>query len=155
MLLNKLKLNDQKTEFIIFGQPSKLKKTSTTCIKVGIHSIEPSKSIRNIGAFMDTQLTMEEQHDQKASHSSPFSSNDVSSTTGTTLQQANIHSGRKWDKKHACPYCMQLYAKLPRRRKQKQSQEIDVIAAFSLPSQSIQPWMNCETKGTLPTILRY
>ena len=61
MLLNKLKLNDQKTEFIIFGQPSKLKKTSTTCIKVGIHSIKPSKSIRNIGAFMDTQLTMEEQ----------------------------------------------------------------------------------------------
>ena len=61
MCLNKLKLNDNKTEFIIFGSPSGLKKVTTTSVLVGGHSIASSSSVRNIGAYMDSKLSMDAQ----------------------------------------------------------------------------------------------
>jgi len=61
MCANTLKLNDSKTEFIVFGSPCGLKKVHTSSIKVGGHTIALSPSIRNIGAFFDPQMTMETQ----------------------------------------------------------------------------------------------
>ena len=61
MFDNKLKLNDAKTEFIILGTKSMLKKVVTTSLQVGDQSVLPTTSVRNIGAFFDSSLHM---HDQ-------------------------------------------------------------------------------------------
>ena len=59
MTLNKLKLNDSKTEFIIMGTASSLKKINTTCIRIGDHDIPLSTSVRNIGGYFDSQMKMD------------------------------------------------------------------------------------------------
>ena len=59
MEANYLKLNDSKTEFVIFGTQIDLAKVSGWTITVGNSEILPSKSARNIGAFMDSALNME------------------------------------------------------------------------------------------------
>ena len=59
MAQNWLKLNDDKTDFIIIGSPYNLKKVVTEYIVVGDHKIFKSKQVRNIGAIFDTSATME------------------------------------------------------------------------------------------------
>ena len=59
MEANYLKLNDSKTEFVIFGTQIDLAKVSGLTVTVGNSEILPSKSARNIGAFMDSALNME------------------------------------------------------------------------------------------------
>ncbi len=58
---NMLKLNDSKTEFIIFGSSSLLDKVNTHSIRIGQCDIEAVSSVRNIGAMFDSQLKMEVQ----------------------------------------------------------------------------------------------
>ena len=58
---NRLKLNDSKTEFIIFGTRHFLKHIHTTSIRVGESSIAASKEVRNIGAMFDSQMKMNTQ----------------------------------------------------------------------------------------------
>ena len=58
---NKLKLNDKKNEFIIFGTETSLKKVQTAHIRVGTHIIERVDSVRNIGAIFDEQMRMKKQ----------------------------------------------------------------------------------------------
>ena len=53
-----LKLNDDKTEFIMFGTPKALKSVSEQTVSVGDVEVLPSKTVRNIGAMMDSALTM-------------------------------------------------------------------------------------------------
>ena len=55
---NFLKLNDAKTEFIIFGAPQDIVKVTGWTVTVGDAEILPSTSARNIGVFMDTTLNM-------------------------------------------------------------------------------------------------
>ena len=62
MEANYLKLNDSKTEFVIFGTQIDLAKVSGWTVTVGnseIFFFLPSKSARNIGTFMDSALNME------------------------------------------------------------------------------------------------
>ena len=61
MAQNYLKLNDDKTEFIVIGSPSNLKKVVTEHILVGGHKIPKSEQVRNIGAIFDSSATMEAQ----------------------------------------------------------------------------------------------
>ena len=61
MKKDKLKLNDDKTEFIIFGTPSALKQVKTPSIQIGDHVTHLSSCVRNIGAYCDTTLKMNEQ----------------------------------------------------------------------------------------------
>jgi hypothetical protein len=56
---NRLKLNDSKTEFIIFGTKSKLSKVKTKSVQVGEEKIEASKKVRNIGALFDSEIKMD------------------------------------------------------------------------------------------------
>ena len=58
---NRLKLNDNKTEFIIFGTHHKLQELKTQSIKVGEENILAVKEVRNIGAFFDSEMKMEVQ----------------------------------------------------------------------------------------------
>ena len=56
---NFLKLNDAKTEFIMFGTPNDLKRVSEWTASVGTEEVFPSMIVRNIGAMMDSVLSME------------------------------------------------------------------------------------------------
>ena len=56
MANNMLKLNDEKTEFIIFGTHQQLAKISDINIKIGSTKIHPVEEVRNLGYFMDKLL---------------------------------------------------------------------------------------------------
>ena len=49
MRTNLLKLNDEKTEFLIIGTPQQLAKVTTTSIKIGQDNIQKSQAARNLG----------------------------------------------------------------------------------------------------------
>ena len=55
---NFLKLNDEKTEFILFGSEHDLKALPELTISVGDEEVKPSRTVRNIGAMLDSTLTM-------------------------------------------------------------------------------------------------
>ena len=59
MLNNKLKLNDDKTEFIIIGTSQQLAKVSINTLRVGAATITPVSSARDLGSWFDSKLTME------------------------------------------------------------------------------------------------
>ena len=61
MQQNRLKFNDNRTEFLILGSPSNLKRTNTSSSTVGDQIIKASHNIRNIGAFFDENMEMETQ----------------------------------------------------------------------------------------------
>ena len=56
-----LKLNDDKTEFIVIGSPTNLRKVVAQHIVVGEHRIPMSANVKNIGAIFDSSATMEAQ----------------------------------------------------------------------------------------------
>ena len=58
MLNDKLKLNDDKTEFIIIGTSQQLAKVSINILRVGTATITPVSSERNLGSWFDSKLTM-------------------------------------------------------------------------------------------------
>ena len=59
MAINWLKLNDEKTEFIVLGSNPNLSKIKTHSITVGEHQIRRSNQVRNIGAIFDANAKME------------------------------------------------------------------------------------------------
>ena len=61
MHINKLNLNDSKTEFMIFGTKDSLKKSITKSIKIGDCDIMAVESVRNIGAMFDSEMKMDVQ----------------------------------------------------------------------------------------------
>ena len=57
MRTNLLRLNDDKTEFLIIGTPQQLAlKVRTTSIKIGTDQIQRSESARNLGYFCDSTM---------------------------------------------------------------------------------------------------
>jgi len=61
MASNFLKLNDDKTEFVILGSKQQLRKVSTETLKVGDVNIHHVDSARNIGAWFDNTFKLEQQ----------------------------------------------------------------------------------------------
>ena len=61
MKCNLLKLNTDKTEVILFVSKKFANEVKDVSIKVGDSVIAPSTSVRNLGAILDSQMTMEEQ----------------------------------------------------------------------------------------------
>ena len=57
---DKLKLNDDKTEFLLVGTKQQLAKVCIKDIKVGCVEISPSSSVRNLGMWFDSSLNMSE-----------------------------------------------------------------------------------------------
>lgn len=57
---NHLKLNDSKTEFLVLGSKTQLRKIKNHGIKIGDTIIEASSSARNIGAIFDSNMNMKE-----------------------------------------------------------------------------------------------
>ena len=58
MLHDKLMINDNKTEFLIIGTKQQLAKLSVDNLKIGSTNIVPSTSVRNLGAWFDSNLCM-------------------------------------------------------------------------------------------------
>ena len=58
MALNKLKMNDTKTEAILFGNLVQLKKCETTCIRVGTSNIESQQCIKHLGVILIENLNL-------------------------------------------------------------------------------------------------
>ena len=56
MTQNKLKLNDDKSKFIIFGTRQQLKKVTDVQVHIGNTKVVPVESVRNLGFFMDKLL---------------------------------------------------------------------------------------------------
>ena len=57
-LLNDLKINDSKTEIIIFGTKQQLNKLNNIDLHIGNSNIKISSSVCNLGIVMDKNLTM-------------------------------------------------------------------------------------------------
>jgi len=58
MLTHYLKINDSKTEFIIFGTRQQLQKCNIRNVNVGESTIETTQKIRNLGVLFDPQMQM-------------------------------------------------------------------------------------------------
>ena len=58
MLTYELKLNDDKTEFIIFQSRHHNQKYGTCYLDLGGFVLQPNNAVRNIGAFFDANMTM-------------------------------------------------------------------------------------------------
>lgn len=58
MSMNRLKLNDEKTEFLLVGTGQQLAKLCVEPLAVGDHLIAPCKEARNLGCWVDQQLSM-------------------------------------------------------------------------------------------------
>ena len=58
MRQNVLKLNDEKTEFLLFGSRQQLSKVSLPFITIGDSQITPSSKARNLGVIFDTTMTL-------------------------------------------------------------------------------------------------
>ena len=61
LAINKTKLNETKTEFIILGTPSSLKKLDKPTLMLDDTIILPSKKVKNLGVIFDENLSMNEQ----------------------------------------------------------------------------------------------
>ena len=58
MLTESLKLNDDKSEFLVIGTPRQFAKVNTHCIRVGDCNVTAVSSARNLGSWFDTKLSM-------------------------------------------------------------------------------------------------
>ena len=58
MLIDKLVLNDEKTEFIVIGTRQQLVKVNIDSLCVGHTAILSSSEVRNLGGWFDNQLKM-------------------------------------------------------------------------------------------------
>ena len=62
MFLNKLKLNQDKTEFVIFASPTHQRHLQDITLRLDDHtSIPPSNSVKMLGCVLDKQLNMNDQ----------------------------------------------------------------------------------------------
>ena len=61
MARNSLKMNESKTDFIIFGSKHSLKSVKTNHVTIGGCNVQMSNSVKNIGATLDQELKLEKQ----------------------------------------------------------------------------------------------
>ena len=58
MILDKLLINDEKTEYILIGTQQQLCKLQPINISVGNSKINPSSKVKNLGCWLDSNLSM-------------------------------------------------------------------------------------------------
>ena len=62
---NRLRMNNAKTEFIMFGSSAQLRKCSINSLNVNGECVVRSKTIKYLGVFLDEQLTLKQQINAK------------------------------------------------------------------------------------------
>ena len=58
MYRDKLKINDDKTEYLVIGSREQLLKINHCPVRVGMIDIKPVKVVRNLGAWFDSHFSM-------------------------------------------------------------------------------------------------
>ena len=58
MLINQLKINDNKTEIVIIGSRQQLSKLPDIHIKIGSINVQPIDTVTNLGVTLDSKMTM-------------------------------------------------------------------------------------------------
>ena len=61
IVANKLQLHGKKTDFVITGSTSLLKKLNIFTIKVSNSTVSKSLHVKNLGVIFDSHLSMEQQ----------------------------------------------------------------------------------------------
>ena len=61
MILNKLKINDAKTEFIVFRSPMLKHDLNDLTVNVGGNLMKPSEKVRDLGVILDQTLSFDDQ----------------------------------------------------------------------------------------------
>ena len=59
MLVNKLKINDSKTEFLIISSKHQFNNITIDSIRIGDSEIKPVTSVKNLGVLIDNKLSIE------------------------------------------------------------------------------------------------
>ena len=59
MVSDRLLLNDENKEFLLFGTRQQLRKVESLLLRVEAMGIEPVNCVRNLGAWFDSMLSME------------------------------------------------------------------------------------------------
>ena len=67
MVSDRLLLNDEKTESLLIGTRQQLSKVEPLPLRVGTMDIQPVNSVRNLGAWFDSMLSMETRIDKVCS----------------------------------------------------------------------------------------
>ncbi|XP_046561088.1 uncharacterized protein LOC124270114 [Haliotis rubra] len=60
MNINKLKLNDDKTECMLIGPSARCTQSGLTAVQIGSSSIDVTRSVKNLGVFLDSELSMKQ-----------------------------------------------------------------------------------------------
>ena len=55
-----LKMNNSKTEYIVIGTPQQLAKRTNMAINIGANEVHELNCVRNLGAYFDKHVTMEQ-----------------------------------------------------------------------------------------------
>ena len=58
MIQDRLRINDDKTKFLLVGTRQQLDKLDSCSITVGNNHISPSPSVRNLGSWFDSNISM-------------------------------------------------------------------------------------------------
>ena len=58
MYQDKLKINDDKTEFLTIGSTQQLLKINPCTVRVGTTDIKPVSEVRNLGSWFDSNFSM-------------------------------------------------------------------------------------------------
>ena len=58
MVLNKLKLNEDKTEFFIAASPRLINSLTSLTLQIGEATIHPSSTVKNLGVIFDSSMSM-------------------------------------------------------------------------------------------------
>ena len=59
MLCDKLKINDDKTEFVIVGTRQQLSKVHVDSLAVGDAQVSPVQSVKNLGTWIDSNMSLQ------------------------------------------------------------------------------------------------
>jgi hypothetical protein len=126
MITNKLKINDDKTEFLVITKPHLTSRMKDLKIKIGGHDIPATNSAKNLGVIFDQTLSMEKQINS-VSRANLFHLRNISNVRRLLSDSASsllIHSlvTTRLD------YCNILYHGLPKKLTKK-LQRIQNIAA--------------------------
>ncbi len=126
MVNNKLKMNDAKTEFIIIGSRAQLKKIQFDSISVCGTMVKAVDDVRNLGAFFDSEMSMEKHISQKCASAfrSLYNFRKIRQYLNKTATETLIHS---FIFSHL-DYCNGLLYDLPEKQI-KQMQRVQNMAA--------------------------
>ena len=108
MFVNKLKLNQDKTELIIFASPAHHRKLQHVSLQLDDHTtISPSDSIRLLGCVLDKQMSMTDQV-TNVSKSVNFHSRNISRIR-KFIDKDTCHSVVRFLITSRLDYCNSLY----------------------------------------------